>query len=173
MRRRVYDEPGHLHFVTFSCDRRRRLLNQDRCKRIVISHLERTRAQFAGRCIGFVVMPEHVHVLIGFDRQGSLSLFKQEWKRQSSLAITEYFRKRSNPVLEHLRRPEGGYRVWTPKQYDFNVFSEEKALEKLEYMHNNPVNRGLVEKPEDWDFGSARWYARGVSVGVTLTHLGG
>ena len=57
---------------------------------------------------------------------------------------------------------------WQPSYYPFNLYSEHKALEKLNYMHNNPVNAGLVESPCGWSHGSARYYERGESVGVPL-----
>ena len=170
-RRRVYDDDGHSHFITFSCNGRRKLLNQDRCKRIVISKLESTRRNYNGMCFGFVIMPEHVHVLTRFREKGTLSLFKQEWKRQSSLALVEYFQKSRNPVLEFITDDEGHHQLWTPKQHDFNVWSRGKAVEKLEYMHRNPVDRGLCRRSEDWPYSSARWYASRRSVGVTLTHI--
>jgi putative transposase len=170
-RRRVYDEPGHAHYVTFSCAGRRQLLNQDRCKRIVIHFLEECRRDLAGICLGFVVMPEHVHVLVRFRQTGSLSLFKQEWKRRSSVKLVDYFTRQRNPVLSYITRADGTHRVWTPKQYDFNVYSRKKAVEKLNYMHENPRRRGLVTRAEDWPYSSARWYAYRKSVGVTLTHI--
>lgn len=126
-RRRVIDDPLTAHFITFSCDRRRKLLNQDRCKRIVIHFLEQVRAEYEGLCLGFVVMPEHVHALVRFRESGRVSLFKQEWKRRSSLALLSYFQQTNNPVLTYLTRADGSHRVWTPKQYDFNVFSPDKA----------------------------------------------
>jgi len=170
-RRRVYDDDGDSHFITFSCNGRRKLLNQDRCKRIVISKLESTRGAYDGLCFGFVIMPEHVHVLIRFREKGQLSLFKQEWKRQSSVALVEHFTKTNNPVLQYVTDSDGHHQMWIPKQHDFNVWSRKKAVEKLEYMHRNPVERGLCEQPEDWPFSSARWYALLRSVGVTLTHI--
>ena len=170
-RRRIYDLPGHAHFITFSCNGRRKLLNQDRCKRIVIAHLEKIRSNLDCRCFGFVIMPEHVHALIWFQDEGMLSHFAQEWKRQSSIAITECFRRMSNPVLDYIKRQDGSHRVWQRKYYDFNVFTPGKAIEKLNYMHNNPVTRGLVKSPEDWPFGSARWYANRTPVGVKIAPL--
>jgi len=59
--------------------------------------------------------------------------------------------------------------MWQPKYYAFNVFSEAKAREKLDYMHNNPVKAGLVENPCDWLYSSARWYLMGRSVGVAIS----
>jgi len=53
-------------------------------------------------------------------------------------------------------------RVWQKRFYDFNVWTEEKRIEKLRYMHRNPVKRGLVARPEDWEWSSFRAYACGV-----------
>jgi putative transposase len=170
-RRRVVDDPAHAHFVTFSCSGRRKLLNQDRCKRIVVSFLEETRREFDGLCMGFVIMPEHVHALLRFRTKGRLSKFKQEWKRRSSVGLSGYFERTRNPVLEFITIGEGQHQVWTPKQYDFDVYSRKKAVEKLHYMHENPVRRGLVKQAVDWPFSSARWYATGQTVGVKLTHV--
>ena len=52
--------------------------------------------------------------------------------------------------------------------YDFNVRSEKKRIEKLRYIHRNPVKRGLVEKPEDWRWSSFRHYATGEEGPVEL-----
>jgi putative transposase len=49
---------------------------------------------------------------------------------------------------------------WQPRFYDFNVFSHEKKKEKLEYMHANPVVRGLVLNPRDWPWSSFSYYAK-------------
>jgi len=54
---------------------------------------------------------------------------------------------------------------WQRRYYDFNVWSEEKRIEKLRYMHRNPVKRGLVEKPEQWQWSSFRHFANG-QIGV-------
>jgi hypothetical protein len=53
-------------------------------------------------------------------------------------------------------------RFWQVRYYDFNVRTREKQIEKLRYLHRNPVKRGLVDKPEDWEWSSFRHYATGV-----------
>jgi len=50
---------------------------------------------------------------------------------------------------------------WQPRYYDFNVWSERKRVEKLRYLHRNPVTRGLVAAPEDWAWSSFRHYLTG------------
>ena len=102
-RRRVIDDPQTAQFITFGCDRRRKLLNQDRCKRIVIHFLEEVRAEYQGLCLGFVIMPEHIHVLIRFRERGRLIPFKQEWKRRSSVALVEYFQKLHETVFKKIK----------------------------------------------------------------------
>ncbi len=52
-------------------------------------------------------------------------------------------------------------RVWQKRFYDFNVCTEKKRVEKLRYMHRNPVKRKLVRSPEEWDWSSFRFYLNG------------
>ena len=68
----------------------------------------------------------------------------------------------------HLLCPPEGSPFWLPRYYDFNVWSEKKRIEKLRYMHRNPVKRGLVERPEDWLWSSFRHYAWGVESVVEI-----
>ena len=164
-RRRVCDGDAHAHFVTFSCYKRRRLLDDDRSKAIVVDFLSRQLGREQGVCIGFVVMPDHVHALVWFGEDGRLSQFMCQWKRRSSMALKDLYRT----VLSNYGAGIGsGQPMWQAKYYGLNVFSDEKMNEKLEYMHNNPVRAGLAGSPEDWGFSSARWYLCGESVGVRV-----
>jgi len=65
-----------------------------------------------------------------------------------------------------MRRTERPF--WQARYYDFLVHNDEKRIEKLRYMHRNPVARGLVEKPEDWPWSSFRHYATGVEGAVEI-----
>ena len=68
----------------------------------------------------------------------------------------------------HSVRPPEGSPFWLLRYYDFNVWSEDKRVEKLRYMHRNPVKRGLVKLPEDWLWSSFRHYASGVEGAVEI-----
>jgi putative transposase len=94
--------------------------------------------------VGYVVMPEHVHLLMSEPETGTPSLAMQVLKERTSRA------------LSHKEE-----RFWQLRFYDFNVWSARKRIEKLKYMHRNPVTRGLVAKPEDWLWSSYRWYSVG------------
>ncbi len=163
--RAIYDEELHAYFVTFSCYRRRRLLDHDRVKRVVLGVLNAQLASRKATCIGFVVMPDHVHAIVWFPTPGQLSVFMQQWKRLSSHHIACLMR---DQLVHYAEKISDHDPIWQAKYYPFNLHSEEKVREKLTYMHENPVRAGLVADPCDWAFSSARYYAQGRSVGVPV-----
>ena len=166
MGRKVFDLRAHAHFVTFSCYKRRRLLDDDRAKGIVVHFLADGLRKLDGACMGFMIMPDHVHALLYFNEPGMLSGFIQQWKRRSSIGLKEFLKDRlpAYAATIDLREP-----IWQARYYDFNVFSGKKAREKLEYMHNNPVRKGLVSRAEERRYGSAMWYLFKRPVGVQIT----
>ena len=155
MRRRIFDSEGHAYFVTFSCFRRRRLLDDKQAKGIVIHFLSVQLKNQGGNCLGFVIMPEHVHALVRFGEHGQLSIFMNQWKRRSSMELKRLYRGALSAYGDRL---DLSGPMWQPKYYAFNVFSKIKAREKLDYMHNNPVKAGLVDNPVAWPYSPARWY---------------
>ncbi len=164
-RRRIIDDELFAHFVTFSVTRRRRLLDLDEPKRIVLGVLNYVLEKHAARCAGFVIMPDHVHALVWFPATRQLSPFMHEWKRQSSLRIRTWYRDYAPNYVADFGE---GKRLWQPKYFPFEIYTLEKAEQKLTYMHLNPVRAGLVARAVDWPWSSARWYEQGRSVGVPL-----
>ena len=134
-----------VHFLIFSCYRRAPLLGTPRSRDIFEQTLERTRHWYGFYVAGYVVMPEHVHLLITEPERAKLSVALQMLKQN---------------VAHQLRGPEGGI-FWQPRYYDFNVWSHKKKVEKLLYMHLNPVKRGLVNHPRDWPWSSFGFYKDG------------
>jgi putative transposase len=168
MRRKIFDKNHHAYFVTFSCYRRRKLLDGNRAKGIVVHFLSAQLKHQSGDCAGFVIMPDHVHALIHFKQPGALSVFIGQWKRRSSIALKLLFQK---DLTGYGAKIDLEGPMWQPKYYVFNIYSQSKAMEKLTYMHNNPVVAGLVARAQDWQFSSAGWYLLNRPVGVRLTLL--
>jgi putative transposase len=140
-----YQETRDLHFITFSCYRRLPLLACPEAKRQFEISLEQARWQYRFCVTGYVIMPEHVHLLISEPERAPLARALQ--------ALKQSVARRLIGETKHF---------WQARYYDFNVWSREKRIEKLRYLHRNPVKRGLVEKPEDWPWSSFRHYATGV-----------
>jgi len=89
-------------------------------------------------------MPEHVHLLMSEPERGTLASAVQAMKQSVSRKLIG-----------------GREHFWQARYYDFNVFTAKKRIEKLKYIHRNPVVRGLVERPEDWAWSSFRHYVTG------------
>lgn len=164
--KRYYGQ-GHLHFITFSCYRRLPLLKAARARDVFVKELSKIRDEMGFHLIGYVVMPEHVHLLISEPKRGTPSTVLQKLK----LRVARKLRKRRRAgSAAQLRLPfdEAGEPLrafWQARFYDFNVYSLGKKKEKLNYMHANPVKRGLVSHPKDWPWSSWAFY-RGGEVGL-------
>jgi putative transposase len=133
----------HLHFITCSCHHRLPLLKRARSRDCFLSILEQVRTQYRFVVIGYVVMPEHIHLLITESEIGNPSKVMQVLKQRTARALLPR-RKRKNPrqgsLFADASQP-GAF--WQARFYDFNVWTTKKRVEKLRYMHRNPVKRGL------------------------------
>ena len=166
--RRIYDRERHAHFLTFSCYKRRRLLDFDRAKKIVLGVLNSQLTKQRGRCAGFVVMPNHVHAIVWFPAHDQGSVFVKQWKQRSSVQIKRLLR---NGMHRYARTIDLDDPVWQAGFYDFNIYGAKKLWQKLNYMHQNPVEEGLVARASDWPWSSARHYEENRSVGVPVGWL--
>jgi putative transposase len=167
-KRQIIDDALYVHFVTFGTDKRRKLLDMDEPKKFLLDVLNHQLDSFSAKCSGFVIMPEHVHALLWFPETNQLSRFMHGWKRMSSFHIRKWYRKQELSYYDDL---EQGNRFWTPKYYSFEIESDRKLTEKLDYIHLNPVRRGLVDKASDWKWSSADWYAHQREVGVPISWI--
>lgn len=153
---------GDLHFITFTCYQRRGLLGSVRARNLAVKILGEVRARFGFALLGYVIMPEHVHVLISESPSAPPAKAIQVFKQRVSRRMRS--RKRSPQGQMPLRFPESETelrRFWQRRYYDFNVYSERKLREKLDYMHMNPVKEKLVGHPRQWPWSSWTFYERG------------
>ena len=141
-----YQQVRQLHFITFCCHHRAPYFTTPEARNLFVSSLERARCWYGFYVVGYVVMPEHVHLLISEPERSNLAVAVQMMKQI---------------VSRKAKRPSAQDPFWQLRYYDFNVWSERKRVEKLRYIHNNPVKRGLVVSPEEWEWSSSRHYASG------------
>jgi putative transposase len=119
--------------------------------------LEQVRQRYRFVVLGYVVMPEHFHLLVSEPQRGNPSTVMQALKLGFARRVL-LPRHPAQPMLWETSFPR---HVWQRRFYDFNVWSERKRIEKLRYMHRNPVKRGLVAAPGHWRWSSFRAYALG------------
>jgi len=164
-RRISYNDPGHAHELTFSCHKQLPLLSKNRTCEWFIDALDRARHKLQFELWAYVIMPEHAHVLLlpsrtDYDVARILHAIKQPVAQQAF----RFLRDRAPAFLSQLRvRQRDGrarHRFWRPGGgYDRNIKKAGTAWAAVGYIHDNPVRRGLVDRPEDWEWSSARWYA--------------
>ena len=155
------EDPNHIRFLTFSCYKQLPLFNNDRIKDAFVDHIHNTRNTTGCHLIAWVIMPEHVHLLIWPDTQRA-PVSRVGWllKRSFSKRVIQRWKELNAPILPTIQTSKGAYRFWQHGGgYDRNIISQHELDEKLNYIHHNPVKRGLVRSPIDWTWSSARRYA--------------
>ena len=154
-----FHHSGSAHFITFTCYHRYAHLSDPWVRDLFVQALERSRKLYGMLVYGFVIMPEHVHLLVSEPERGTVANAIQSLKISSA--------KRGKQVLPS--HPNLGHPLpfWQKRYYDRNVGGKE-FTEKLKYIHRNPVRRGLVVSAVDWKWSSFRHYATGENCGVQI-----
>ena len=155
-----YYGAGYLHFITTSCDQRRPLLSSTLSRDLFVQVLEQVRKRYHFAVVGYVVMSEHVHLLLSEPERSNPSVVMQVLKQGFARRLLNRQRSSQDPqqgTLWNTALKQG--HIWHRRFYDFVVWTEQKRGEKLHYMHHNPVKRGLVLGPEQWKWSSSRHYA--------------
>jgi len=172
-RLRRHDEYGHTHFLTMSCHKRLQFFRHNSVKNVFINAMRNTRGNAGVRWIGYVIMPEHVHLLLFPQHPGRedvipistiLQDLKQYVGRHGKRALRDVWardRTLGSAPLDAWACGKGAKPFWKPRGYDFNVTIEATLHGKLDYMHRNPVTRGLVDRAEQWLWSSYCFYELG------------
>ncbi len=102
-------------------------------------------------------MPKHVHLLLSEPQPDMLA--------DALKSLKQGVARRLLPRMGGPLKPDfglsGGQHYWQKRYYDFNIRNYSQFVEKLRYIHRNPVKAGLCERPEDWEWSSFRHYATG------------
>ncbi len=163
---RRYHNSKQSHFITFSCYRRQQNFTSPAVYDLFPLCLEQMRRRFAMRVYGYVVMPEHVHLLVSEPEQGTLAeamhYLKLSFSKRQRLPAhgpSLAFQRRDAKPSANSVQALGHEPFWQKRYYDRNVRDAREFSVKLRYLHRNPVKRGLVKEPGDWNWSSFRHYA--------------
>jgi putative transposase len=164
---RHYHEPGDIHELTFSCYQRMPLLTDEWRLEKFCRSIDAAMVSQQFRLVAFVLMPEHVHLLVyplnndpaAVEMDNLLSAIKRPFSYRVKCRLQEL----GDPLLKQLtiqERPgKTTFRFWQAGPgYDRNLRGEQAVFNAIDYIHRNPVRRGLTEAAADWKWSSARWY---------------
>jgi putative transposase len=159
---RRFHNTGQRHFTpgsspelpkACSCYRR-----QPRRRDYFLKVFEEVRQKYDLVVWGYVVMPEHFHILI--KRAGERKCRPRDAGVEQRVSRDCRKKKKTADQMKLWESPPVRA-FWQPRSHDFNVFTQRKHVEKLRYMHRNPVKRGMVRSPELWRWSSFRYYRLG------------
>jgi putative transposase len=154
-----YEVPGTARFLTFSCFDRLPLFNNDQIKSRFVHMLSDVATRKDMKVLAWVVMPEHVHLVLLPSAPGQITAVLTSLKSMVAAQVLARWRSLDALILRKLRDSTGDH-FWQPGGgYDRNVVGDE-LLEKIAYCHRNPITRGLVKRSVDWPWSSARAYER-------------
>ena len=162
--RRRFDQLGHARELVFSCYRGFKLLDRGRTRIWFLEALESARQEWSFDLWAYVLMPEHVHLLIHRrepePKVGRIAGRIKEAVARRAIAFLELHAPHWLPRITAREGARIRRRFWQPGGgYDRNVIEPATVHQMVDYIHANPVRRGLVASPEDWEWSSARWYA--------------
>jgi putative transposase len=133
---------NHLHYITTSTYRRARVFDSERFKRRFVSTWAELRGELGFRIVGYVLMPEHFHVLLWPSELANPSQIMQKLEERTAKFILRSLREKAESawcqgmlraftlpatVHHHAHR-----RVWQRRFYDMNIWSDKKVSEKLD-----------------------------------------
>ena len=161
MKLRHYDHDGRARFVTFCTHNRLPLLTNDELISIVIEAIKDVRAQTGLKLLGYVIMPNHIHLVLIPPIDGKVGFIIGEIKRISAREIHRWLKTVNSKLLVRLnitRRGVAKFAFWQKRCFDHNCRSEEAVRTKVKYCHDNPVKWDLVKSPEEWRWSSHNCY---------------
>lgn len=162
--RKNYNEPGHAHELTFTCYRGLSLLSRERTCEWLAEAIEDARTSLLFDVWAWVFMPEHVHLIVHrrhkvYDMAAIRRLIKEP-VAQKAIAWLKEHAPEWLPKLARQRGSKLEYLFWqSGGGYDRNITEGKTLLKMIDYIHENPVRRGLVARARDSKWSSAAWYA--------------
>ena len=171
MRLKHFDHDGRARFVTFCTHKRIPILTNDLYREIVIKSIESVRNEYGFRLLGYVIMPEHVHLVMVPKIDSKIGEIVGEIKRISSKEIHKSLVNNNHYGLNEFvvfRNGTEKFALWQRRCYDHNCRTDASVWEKVEYCNNNPVYRELVREPNQWKWSSFNCYAGVQNVPIAI-----
>jgi putative transposase len=161
--KRNYNEPGHAHELTFSCYHGYEFLHAERTCEWLRDSLNAARTELDFDLWAFVFMPEHVHLIVHPHKPVyDIADIREAIKEPVGRHGVAFLRKEAPEWLVRIRVVKGTrvrHLFWQPGGgYGRNIDKPSTLLKMIDYIHMNPVRRGLVERAVDWKWSSAAWY---------------
>ena len=144
------------------------------CKQLVCDSMNFLNEKYKSCILGYVIMPNHIHLILYFREQNQLSNWMRDLKKYTAYRIRLQIEQAGEiQLLNKLRLPrrKSVFKVWEDRFDDVAMKTSKVLLVKMNYIHTNPLQAhwNLVNKPEDWKYSSAGYYELGEPGPVVVT----
>ena len=157
---------GNSYFITTSVNKFIKLFKEKKYINILLENINFYRTKYEFKLIAYAIMPDHFHWLIYTDQDNAerISDIMADFKKFTSRKLRKLMEEDKKTQwlnlfkLENCRKKNWKYKIWQDGYDDLGVYSPKVLKTKIDYIHNNPVRKGLVKRPEDYLYSSARNY---------------
>ena len=175
-----FPEEEHLYFITSSIVGHKHLFSKPEYAQIILDSLSFLRSKKRIKLYAFVIMPNHFHLIVKVLDASNISKLAHDLKLFTANKIIKKLQAyRELHLLDYFEQQAKGikkqnHKVWEVGFWDKNIFSEEFLREKMEYIHNNPIDKNwhLVEERSEYPFSSARFYDKGRETIIAIDDVG-
>jgi putative transposase len=157
-------------FVTATIQKWKKLLERDTYKDIIIGALQFLVAQNKATVYGFVIMNNHVHIIWQAKGSHKIKDIQNSFIKHTSKQLKQQAEKDNLIEDFEVNKPDRKYNFWKRDSLSIELFTQPVFMQKLNYIHYNPVKAGLTLLPEDYHYSSALFYEKGVDDFNMLTH---
>lgn len=165
----------HTQFITITNLYWLQILRNDHHKQIITQALQTRVNKSEVSVYAFVIMPNHIHIIWQLHDGIIKENFQRDFLKFTARSILYFMRMNEDPILGSLKviAPDRHYQVWERNSLSIDIYSEKFFLQKLNYLHNNPVHPKwkLADLPENYKYSSARFYETGIDEFGWLTHF--
>jgi len=153
------------YHLTFSCFKKRWLFNHPYLYEEFLLNMEKVRLRYDIKIYAFVLMPNHVHIIIASEKEINLSKLLIIIKRPFSYRALQFLKENDKSLYKPLANKTGKktiYRFWQAGRGNIqSINSEAQLINNIDYIHNNPVRRGLTKSAEQWKWSSLIFWEKG------------
>ena len=162
----------HPEFLTVTCLEWKHILMEDRFKDVIMESLSFLSSARRVCVYGFVIMSNHFHLIWQLMGDNKRDDVQGDFLKYTGQQILKNLRNGQSTLLNELlvNAKDRKHQVWERNSLGVPLWSQEVFLQKLEYIHNNPVRAGLCRYPEDYRYSSARFYEKNVREWEFLVH---
>jgi putative transposase len=168
LRKRLIAPGQAMVFVTTTVRDWKPVFEDPDCAEVALTQLAETVSFFGHALAAYVLMPTHLHALLGLANLQQLSQIMQSFKSLSARRLRPLLRPEYMEMFDHT----GRFTFWKQRFDDLVIWSEKQFRIKVEYIHNNPVKAGLAKQAIDYPYSSARDWLTGVDGKVHIDKTG-